>query len=83
MSTEQLFLEALALPSEERAELIDWLIATTAETIAPEIERAHLEEVQRRMARAELGETEFIDGELALAEGRAMLANLVAQRSEG
>ena len=82
MSTEQLFLEALALPSEDRADLIDRLIASTPEIIAPEIERAHLEEVQRRIARIESGETELIDGETALAEGRALLANLAVQKSE-
>ena len=79
-TADQLFLEALSLPPEARADLTDWLVASSAEAISPEIERPHLDEVQRRMARVEAGEVHHISGEQVLAEGRALLASLVGER---
>lgn len=55
-SAEQLFLQALSLSPEARAELTDRLVASSAEAIDPGIERAHLEEVRRRMAQLDSGE---------------------------
>ena len=75
-SADQLFREALTLSPEARAELTDRLIASAAETIDPEIEQAHLEEVRRRIARVATGEVELVPGEQVLAEGRALLATL-------
>jgi hypothetical protein len=81
-SVEQLFLEALSLPSEARADLTDRLVASSAEAMAPDVERAHLAEVLRRIARVEAGEVSLVSGEQVLAEGRALLASLAAERSE-
>jgi hypothetical protein len=55
-SAEQLFLQALSLSPEARAELTDRLVASSAEAIDPGIERAHLDEVRRRMAQLDSGE---------------------------
>ena len=77
-STDQLFLEACALSPGALAELIDRLIAKTAAPLAPEIERTHLEEVRRRMARVESGEVQLLPGEQVMAEGRALLADLIS-----
>ena len=79
-TADQLFLEALSLPPEARADLTDWLVASSAEAIDPEIERTHLAEVRRRIARIEAGEVQLIPGEQVLAEGRALLASLITQR---
>ena len=79
-TADQLFLEALSLPPEARADLTDRLVASSAEAISPEIERAHLDEVRRRMARVEAGEVQLISGEEVLTEGRALLASLVGER---
>ena len=82
VNVEQLFLEALSLPPEARAELTDRLVASSAETMAPEIERAHLEEVCRRVARVEAGEVLLIAGEQVLAEGSLLLTHLAGPRPE-
>ena len=79
-TADQLFLEALSLPPEARADLTDRLVASSAEAIPPEIERAHLDEVRRRMARVEAGEVQLIPGEQVLAEARALLASLAGER---
>lgn len=76
-TADQLFLEALSLPPEARADLTDRLVASSAEAIAPEIERAHLAEVRRRIARVEAGEVQLVPMEQVLAEGRIMLASLI------
>lgn len=75
-TADQLFREVLSLSPEDRAELTDRLVASAAETLAPELERLHLEEVTRRIARVEAGEVRLIPGEQVLAEARALLANL-------
>ena len=80
VSAEQLFLAALSLPPEARAELTDRLVASSAEAITPEIERAHLEEVRRRVARVDSGEVQLIAGEQILAEGRTLPADLAGQQ---
>ena len=79
-TADQLFLEALSLPPEARADLTDRLVASSAEAISPEIERAHLDEVRRRMARVEAGEVRLLPGEQVLAEGRALLASVAGER---
>ncbi len=61
-TVDQLFLKALSLSTEARADLIDRLVNSTAEAIDPEIERAHLEEIRQRIARLEAGETQLISG---------------------
>ena len=78
-TADQLFLEALSLPSEARADLLDRLVNSSAEAINPEIERAHLDEVRQRIARVEAGEAQLVGGDKVLAEGRALLASLTGQ----
>ena len=81
-TADQLFLAALSLPPEDRADLTDLLVASSAETTTPEIERAHLDEVRRRILWAEAGEVKLIPGEQVMAQGRALLAGLAAPRQE-
>ena len=76
VTADQLFLEAMSLSPQERAALTDRLIARSAETIAPEIEQAHLAEVCRRIERVEAGQVQLIPGEQVLAEGRSILTGL-------
>lgn len=71
---EELFLQALALSAEARAELTDRLVASAAEAIDPGIERAHLEEIRRRMAQLDSGEVEPVPGDAVTSRARAMLA---------
>ena len=59
-TAEEIFHDAVALPPDARAELTERLIASLAEDISPEITRAHLAEVQRRIAQVEAGEAALI-----------------------
>ena len=81
-TADQLLLEALSLSAEARAELTDRLVATSAGTISPEVEAAHLAEVRRRIARVEAGGSSLIPGEQVLDDGRALLARLMSERSQ-
>ena len=82
VTADQLFLEAMSLSPAARADLTDRLVATSAEAIAPEIERAHLAEVRWRIAGVEAGETQLIPGEQVLAEGRVLLNNFGGEQPE-
>jgi hypothetical protein len=81
-TAEQLFREALTLSPEARADLTDRLVASSAEAIVPEIERAHLSEVRRRIAAVDSGEERLVAGEQVMAEGRALLASLTARNPD-
>lgn len=59
--------EALQLPSEERAVLIDRLLESLEHT-SPEIREAWVEESKSRIRAYEQGDIEAIDGEKALNE---------------
>lgn len=73
-SAEQLFLQALSLSPETRAELTERLVASSEEAIDSGIERAHLEEIRRRMAQLDSGEVEAVPGEVVMARARGVLA---------
>ena len=76
MSTsEQIFQDAVALPPDVRAELAERLIASLAEDISPEISRAQLTEVRRRIEAVESGEAELIPGDEVLARIRSLLTD--------
>jgi hypothetical protein len=69
--------EARKLSPQERVELVDLLEAEFAgeESEGPpeEIEAAWLEEVERRVAAAERGETAFVDAKEVLARMRQLI----------
>ncbi|RYD58489.1 MAG: hypothetical protein EOP83_20835 [Verrucomicrobiaceae bacterium] len=80
-TAEQLFRDALTLSPEARADLTDRLVASSAEAIVPEIERAHLAEVRRRIGAVDAGEEQLIPGEQVIAGGRALLGSLMEGNS--
>jgi len=57
---------ALALPTEERAELIDALLASFSEQESAAIENAWIDECERRRKAIESGEMGTVDGEEVL-----------------
>jgi len=71
---EKLYEDALALPPETRVELTERLVASLANDIPPEIQRAHIDEVRKRIAQVESGEVELIPGDEALARVRKLLS---------
>ena len=67
--------EVEQLSPPERAELADRLVETLAHSIPPEIERAQIEEVRRRITQVESGEVTLIPGEQALDQVRRLVAS--------
>lgn len=63
------------LSPPERADLADRLVEKLAQSIPPEIERAQIEEVRRRIAQVDSGETTPIPGEQALEQVRRLVAS--------
>lgn len=64
--------EVEQLSPPERAELADRLIETLTD---PEVERAQIEEVRRRVAQVESGEATVIPGKQALEQVRRLVAS--------
>ena len=73
--SEEIFHEAMTLSPDVRAELAERLIGSLAEDVSPEITKAQLAEVQRRIAEVESGEVELIPGDDVLARARKLLAD--------
>ncbi len=74
-TSEEIFRDAMALPTDARAELTERLIESLAQNIPPDITDAQLAEVRRRIAQVESGEVELIPGDEALARVRNLLAH--------
>ena len=73
-TAEKLYQDALALPSETRVELTERLVASLADDVPAEVQRAHIDEVRKRIAQVESGEVELIPGDEALAHVRKLLS---------
>jgi len=69
-TAEKLYQDALALPSETRVALTERLVASLADDVPAEIQRAHIDEVRKRIAQVESGHVELIPGDEALARVR-------------
>jgi putative addiction module component (TIGR02574 family) len=67
---QELVEEAKQLPYGERAELIEQLIAASAQDMDPAIEKAWGEEALRRIKEIEEGKAQLIPGEEAMARVR-------------
>ncbi|MGB0561993.1 MAG: addiction module protein [Spirulinaceae cyanobacterium] len=73
MSIEQITQAALALPDHLRYQLIDELLASLENTIEPSIQAQWLDEAQQRRNEVVQGQVQPIDGDIALAQVRAIL----------
>ena len=73
IAAEKLYQDVLALPAETRVELTERLVASLADAVPVEIQRAHLDEIRRRVAQVESGEVKLIPGDEALARVRNVL----------
>lgn len=74
LTVDQIEAEALSLPREDRARILDALMASLA--MDPEVERAWDEEVRRRIRDIESGVTKMIPGEEVMKEIDADIAML-------
>ncbi|BCU77209.1 addiction module protein [Luteolibacter sp. LG18] len=66
--------EVARLSPSERAELTDRMVEGLVRDVPPEIEKAQIAEVRRRIAQVESGEVTLVPGDEALARVRAMVA---------
>lgn len=69
--------EARKLTPDDRREMFHWLeiefAGEQSDGTPEEVEAAWLEEVERRVAKAERGETTFVDGEEVIARARRLI----------
>lgn len=72
-AVERIYQDALAAPAETLVELTERLVASLADDISAGIQRAHTEEVRKRIAQVESGEVELMPGDEALARVRNVL----------
>jgi hypothetical protein len=73
-AADKLYEDAMALPGKTRVELTERLVASLADDVPAEIQRAHIDEVRKRIAQVESGEVELIPGDEALAHVRKLLS---------
>ena len=72
-TVEKVAADALNLPSEGRAFLVEKLLGSLSGEVDSAVERAHLVEVRRRRNAVQSGNSELIDGDEALRRARAAL----------
>jgi hypothetical protein len=72
-AAEKLYVDVMALPGETRLELTERLVASLADDVPAEIQRAHIDEVRKRITQVEFGEVDLIPGDEALARVRNLL----------
>lgn len=72
-TTQQVFDEALRLPSESRALLAEKLVESLVSAIDPAIEQAHLQLVEERRGDYQAGKMPLVDGDEALKQVRAAI----------
>jgi hypothetical protein len=65
--------QALALPVDGRALLVEKLLASLSGKVNANVERANLDEVRKRRNSAASGKSKLMDGKKALAQVRAAL----------
>ena len=70
-ATDKLFEEALMLPADERASLVEKLVQSLNLPTEAEINQLWAVEAERRVAQLEKGKVEPIPGELVFAKIRA------------
>lgn len=73
LTAEMVAQEALGLPSDERALLVEKLMDSLAEETDPAIKRTVMDEVRRRQASVREGKASLIDGPDALRQARAAI----------
>ncbi|MGB5054368.1 MAG: addiction module protein [Nitrospirales bacterium] len=71
IATDKLLEEALLLPADERASLVEKLLQSLNLPTEAEINRLWVEEAERRVSQIERGKVELIPGEQVFATIRA------------
>ena len=71
IATDKILEEALLLPADERASLVEKLLQSLNLPTEAEVDRLWVEEAERRVSQIEAGEVEVIPGEQVFAKIRA------------
>lgn len=71
IATDKLLEEALLLPADERASLVEKLLQSLNLPTEAEVDRLWVEEAERRVSQIEAGEVEVIPSEQVFAKIRA------------
>ena len=71
IATDKILEEALLLPADERASLVEKLLQSLNLPTEAEVDRLWVEEAERRVSQIEAGEVEAIPGEQVFAKIRA------------
>ena len=71
IATDKLLEEALLLPADERASLVEKLLQSLNLPTEAQVNRLWVEEAERRVSQIEAGEVEVIPGEQVFAKIRA------------
>ena len=72
-TVERILSEVEQLSAAEREELADRLIESLVHDIPPEVQRAHLGEVARRIAEVDSGKVSLVSGEEAVDRVRRLV----------
>jgi len=78
VAAKKLLDDVLALPDDDRRRIAEAILDSMPPETSAEIERAWLEEAQRRAGRLERGEVEARDGDQVMAEFEAKLLGMRA-----
>lgn len=73
VNLDDIYNDALRLPDESKAQLVERLIEYFATHIDPDLERLHLDTVKRRKEELRAGEVKPIKGKDALTKARHIL----------
>ena len=72
-TVEAMVQEALELPASGRALLVEKLLASLAGDVDDEVEKAHLQEIEKRRSAVKNGEAKLINGAEGLKQARAAM----------
>jgi len=73
MSETDLFEAVLQLPPAARASLVEKIVESIVADIEPDVESAHLEEVDRRRREVLSGQSQLVQGDEVLQRARSLL----------
>ena len=73
MSIADLLQEALQLPPDSRANLVEKIVESLETDIDPSLEQAHLQEIEKRMQSVSSGQSAILPGDETLSRARSIL----------
>jgi hypothetical protein len=73
VNLDDIFKDALRLPDQSKAQLVERLVGYFATHIDPDLERVHLDTVKRRKEEVRSGKVKPIKGKEALAQARRII----------